>query len=109
MAQFDLARNIRGNPPPCTPSSPANPLARLPERFDETCGPASQAFLQQTCLKTSLYCLAHPDQFPYDRSKIIFMLTNLSGDTTKWAQPLHQSCGAYIGKGVTAGFSSCCG
>ncbi|KNZ64672.1 hypothetical protein VP01_10051g1, partial [Puccinia sorghi] len=36
------------------------------------------------------YCLAHPDQFPDDRSKIIFMLTNLSGNPAKWAQPLNQ-------------------
>ncbi|KNZ52127.1 uncharacterized protein VP01_3682g2, partial [Puccinia sorghi] len=57
------------------------PLAHLPEQFDGTCGPAAQAFLQQT----GLYCLAHPDQFPDDCSKIIFMLTNLSGDTAKWA------------------------
>ncbi|KNZ63257.1 uncharacterized protein VP01_11677g1, partial [Puccinia sorghi] len=39
---------------------------------------------------TGLYCLAHPDQFPDDCSKIIFMLTNLSGNTAKWAQPLNQ-------------------
>ncbi|KNZ46836.1 uncharacterized protein VP01_6908g1, partial [Puccinia sorghi] len=40
---------------------------------------------------TGLYCLAHPDQFPVDGSKIIFMLTNLSGDAAKiWAQPLNQ-------------------
>ncbi|KNZ50360.1 hypothetical protein VP01_4468g2 [Puccinia sorghi] len=38
---------------------------------------------------SGLYCLAHPD-LPDDRSKIIFMLTNLSGDTTKWAQLLNQ-------------------
>ncbi|KNZ44577.1 uncharacterized protein VP01_9006g1 [Puccinia sorghi] len=43
-------------------------------------------FLQQT----GLYCLAHPDQFPDDRRKIIFMLTNLSGYTLKGAQPLNQ-------------------
>ncbi|KNZ57839.1 uncharacterized protein VP01_2060g4 [Puccinia sorghi] len=59
----------------------------LLERFDGTCGPAMQAFLQQT----GLYCLAHPDQFPDDHSKIIFMLNNMSGDTTKWAQPLNQT------------------
>ncbi|KNZ63925.1 uncharacterized protein VP01_10847g1, partial [Puccinia sorghi] len=46
----------------------------------------AQAFLQQT----GLYCLAHPDRFPDDRSKIIFMLTNLSGDAAKWAQLLNQ-------------------
>ncbi|KNZ49125.1 hypothetical protein VP01_519g4 [Puccinia sorghi] len=34
-------------------------LACLPERFDGTHGPIAQAFLQQT----SLYFLAHPDQF----------------------------------------------
>ncbi|KNZ50075.1 uncharacterized protein VP01_4610g2, partial [Puccinia sorghi] len=45
-----------------------------------------QAFLQQT----GLYCLAHPDRFPDDCSNIIFMLTKLSDDTTKWAQPLNQ-------------------
>ncbi|KNZ64288.1 uncharacterized protein VP01_10462g1 [Puccinia sorghi] len=61
-------------------SSPAQPLACLLEQFDGTCGPAAQAFLQQN----GLYFLAHPDQFPDDRSKIIFMLTNLSGDTAKW-------------------------
>ncbi|KNZ51007.1 uncharacterized protein VP01_4136g1, partial [Puccinia sorghi] len=74
LAKIEL-RDIHGNPPPCAPSSTAHPLAHLPERFDETREPAAQAFLQQT----SLYCLAHPDQFPDDRSKIIFMLTNLPG------------------------------
>ncbi|KNZ60589.1 uncharacterized protein VP01_1532g8, partial [Puccinia sorghi] len=55
-----------GSPPPRAPSSTAHPLAHLPEQFDGT------------------------HQFPDDCSKIIFMLTNLSGDTTKWAQPLNQ-------------------
>ncbi|KNZ54043.1 uncharacterized protein VP01_3064g2 [Puccinia sorghi] len=59
---------------------------RVPEQFDGNFRPAVQAFLQQT----GLYCLAHPDQFPYDRSKIIFMLTKPSGNTAKWAQPLNQ-------------------
>ncbi|KNZ61030.1 uncharacterized protein VP01_14617g1 [Puccinia sorghi] len=46
---------------------------------------------QSTCqVSLILLCLAHPDQFPDDRSKIIFMLTNLSGDTAKWAQPINQ-------------------
>ncbi|KNZ46755.1 uncharacterized protein VP01_6991g1, partial [Puccinia sorghi] len=85
LAKIEL-RNIHGNPPPHAPSSPAHLLVRLPERFDGTRGPATQAFLQQT----GLYCPAHPDKFPDDHSKIIFMLTNLSGDTAKWAQPLNQ-------------------
>ncbi|KNZ44094.1 uncharacterized protein VP01_9516g1, partial [Puccinia sorghi] len=51
-----------------------------------TRGPAMQAFLQQT----GIYFLAHPDRFQDDRSKIIFMLTNLSGNTAKWSQPLNQ-------------------
>ncbi|KNZ49837.1 uncharacterized protein VP01_4754g3 [Puccinia sorghi] len=87
LAKIEL-RNICGNPPPCAPSSTAHLLVHLPERFDGTHGPAAQAFLQQT----GLYCLAHPDRFPDDRSKIIFMLTKLSGNTTKWAQPLNQRC-----------------
>ncbi|KNZ62976.1 uncharacterized protein VP01_12008g1 [Puccinia sorghi] len=61
-------------------------IPRLPERLDVTRGPSAQAFLQQT----GLYFLAHPDPFPDDLRKIIFMLTNLSGDTAKWAQPLNQ-------------------
>ncbi|KNZ46175.1 uncharacterized protein VP01_7498g1, partial [Puccinia sorghi] len=61
-------------------------------RFNGTRGPAAQAFLQQT----GLYCLAHPDQFSDDRRKIIFMLTNLPGDATKWAQLLNQRCGAEL-------------
>ncbi|KNZ64181.1 uncharacterized protein VP01_10589g1, partial [Puccinia sorghi] len=85
LAKIEL-RKIRGKPPPCAPSPTAHPLACLPEQFDGTCGPAEQAFLQ----KTGLYCLAHPDQLPDECSKIIFMLTNLSGNATKWAQPLNQ-------------------
>ncbi|KNZ47521.1 uncharacterized protein VP01_6336g1 [Puccinia sorghi] len=74
-------------PPP--DSAPANPH-RIPhqqppnpqtQQFDGTHGPAAQAFLQQT----GLYCLAHPDRFPDDYSKIIFMLTSLLGNTSKWA------------------------
>ncbi|KNZ61416.1 uncharacterized protein VP01_1402g3, partial [Puccinia sorghi] len=85
IGKIELCK-ICGNPPPRAPSSTAHLLARLPEQFDGTCGPATQDFLQQT----SLYCLAHPDQFPDYRSKIIFMLTNLSGDAAKWDQPLNQ-------------------
>ncbi|KNZ59662.1 uncharacterized protein VP01_1685g6 [Puccinia sorghi] len=85
LSKIEL-RNIRGNPPPHAPPSTAHSLACLPKQFDGTRGPAAQAFLQQT----SLYCLAHPDQFPDDHRKIIFMLTNLSGNTTKLAQPLNQ-------------------
>ncbi|KNZ54264.1 uncharacterized protein VP01_2995g2, partial [Puccinia sorghi] len=65
------------------PSSTTHPL---PEQFDGTCGPAAQAFLQHT----GLYCHSHLYQLPDDCSKIIFMLTNLSGNTTKWAQPINQ-------------------
>ncbi|KNZ62618.1 uncharacterized protein VP01_12480g1, partial [Puccinia sorghi] len=67
-------------------SSTAHLLARLPERFDGTCGPVTQAFLHHT----GLYHLAHADQFPDDRSKIIFILTKLSGNFAKWAQLLNQ-------------------
>ncbi|KNZ44437.1 uncharacterized protein VP01_916g7 [Puccinia sorghi] len=82
LAKIEL-RNICENPHPRDPSSTTHPLAQLPERFDGTCGPAAQAFLQQT----GLYCLA---QFPDDCSKIIFMLTKLSDDPAKWAQLLNQ-------------------
>ncbi|KNZ61793.1 hypothetical protein VP01_13573g1, partial [Puccinia sorghi] len=36
------------------------------------------------------FFLSTPDQFPDDHRKIIFMLTNLSGNAGKWAQPLNQ-------------------
>ncbi|KNZ59433.1 uncharacterized protein VP01_1730g3 [Puccinia sorghi] len=85
LAKIEI-HDIHGNPPPRAPSSPAHLLACLPEKFDGTCGPATQAFLQQT----GLYCLAHPDKFPDNGSKIIFMLTNLSGNTAKWDQMLNQ-------------------
>ncbi|KNZ50527.1 uncharacterized protein VP01_436g2 [Puccinia sorghi] len=65
LGQIEVHK-IRGNPPPCAPSSTAHPLAHLPEQFDGTCGPAAQAFLQQT----GLYCLTHPG-FPDDHRKII--------------------------------------
>ncbi|KNZ61069.1 uncharacterized protein VP01_14578g1, partial [Puccinia sorghi] len=43
------------------------------------------AFLHQV----GLYFLTEPTQFPTDRSKIIFVLGNLTGDAAKWAYPFN--------------------
>ncbi|KNZ47020.1 hypothetical protein VP01_674g3 [Puccinia sorghi] len=51
---------------------------------------ASREALKNRIVQRRNSDLNNPDRFPDDRSKIIFMLRKLSGDTAKWAQPLNQ-------------------
>lgn len=59
------------------------PKIVLPDKYDGTRGPKAEVYVTQI----GLYVLSNPQMFPDDRSNIIFSISYLTGQASKWAQP----------------------
>ncbi|WAQ88433.1 hypothetical protein PtA15_9A560 [Puccinia triticina] len=59
------------------------PKIGLPDKYDGTRGAKAEVYVTQI----GLYVLSNPRMFPDDRSKVIFLISYLTGQASEWAQP----------------------
>ncbi|KAH9446988.1 hypothetical protein Pst134EA_028972 [Puccinia striiformis f. sp. tritici] len=77
VAATNLANAIAAN----TSAKKKGPKMGLPTKFDGTRGDKAEAWVRQI----GTYIIAHPDEFPDDRSKILWSLSYLEGPALIWA------------------------
>ncbi|WAQ88061.1 hypothetical protein PtA15_9A186 [Puccinia triticina] len=72
------------NAPQILDDTPAKgPKIGLPDKYDGTKGPKAEVYVTQI----GLYVLSNPRMFPDDCSKVIFLISYLTGQASEWAQP----------------------
>jgi nucleoid-associated protein YgaU len=62
------------------------PKISAPDKYDGTRGAKAEVYVSQI----GLYVIANPHLFPNDRSKVIFLISYLTGPASVWAQPMTQ-------------------
>ncbi|OAV86729.1 hypothetical protein PTTG_29754 [Puccinia triticina 1-1 BBBD Race 1] len=72
------------NAPQAPDDAPAKePKVGLPDKYNSTKGKKAEVYVTQI----GLYMLSNPQMFPNNRSKVIFSISYLTGQASKWAQP----------------------
>ncbi|PLW33714.1 hypothetical protein PCANC_25720 [Puccinia coronata f. sp. avenae] len=64
----------------------ANPKIGVPDKYNGTRGSKVEIYVSQV----GLYVIANPHLFPDDRSRMIFLISYLTGPESVWAQPFTQ-------------------
>jgi hypothetical protein len=71
---------------PVDPASQKGPKISVPDKFDGTLGIKAEVCASQV----GLYVISNPTYFPDDRSKVVFLISYLTGQASNWAQPFTQ-------------------
>ncbi|KAH9471171.1 hypothetical protein Pst134EA_005079 [Puccinia striiformis f. sp. tritici] len=66
-------------------AAPKKPKMGLPDKFNGTRGDKAAAWVKQI----GIYIFGHPDQFPDNRTKLVWSLSYLEGPALEWSGQFH--------------------
>ena len=68
---------------PTIATASKGPKVAVPDKFDGTRGTKAEVYANQV----GLYVVSNPTIFPKNRSRLVFLLSYLTGASSVWAQP----------------------